>query len=193
MNNLQNDYDGLIFDMDGTLADTMPTHFIAWSKTFKKYGIDFSEDRFYALGGVPAEAIITMLAKEQGQTIDAVAVAIEKEKLFEFLLGDVQPVKEVKAIAQRYRELLPMAVATGSPMWVAEKILTALGMRDWFGAVVTADCIKNPKPAPDIYMKAARLIGVDPQRCHAFEDTELGMQAAFSAGMAVININTLRL
>jgi beta-phosphoglucomutase-like phosphatase (HAD superfamily) len=56
MNNLQNDYDGLIFDMDGTLADTMPTHFIAWSKTFKKYGIDFSEDRFYALGGVPAEA-----------------------------------------------------------------------------------------------------------------------------------------
>ena len=193
MKNLQNDYDGLIFDMDGTLADTMPTHFIAWSKTFKKYGIDFSEDRFYALGGVPAEAIITMLAKEQGQTIDAVAVAIEKEKLFEFLLGEVQPVKEVKAIAQRYRELLPMAVATGSPMWVAEKILTALGMRDWFGAVVTADCIKNPKPAPDIYEKAARLIGVDPQRCHAFEDTELGMQAASSAGMAVININTLRL
>ncbi len=192
MNNLQNDYDGLIFDMDGTLADTMPTHFIAWSKTFKKYGIDFSEDRFYALGGVPAEAIITMLAKEQGQTIDAVAAAIEKEKLFEFLLGEVQPVKEVKAIAQRYRELLPMAVATGSPMWVAEKILTALGMRDWFGAVVTADCIKNPKPAPDIYEKAARLIGVDPQRCHAFEDTELGMQAASSAGMAVININTLR-
>lgn len=193
MENLQNDYEGLIFDMDGTLADTMPTHFIAWSKTFKKYNINFSEDRFYALGGVPAEAIITMLAKEQGQSIDAVAIAIEKEKLFEFLLGEVQPVKEVKAIAQRYRELLPMAVATGSPMWVAEKILTALGMRNWFAAVVTADCIENPKPAPDIYVKAARLIGVPPQRCHAFEDTELGMQAASSAGMAVININTLRL
>ncbi len=193
MYNLQNAYDGLIFDMDGTLADTMPTHFIAWSKTFKKYGIDFLEDRFYSLGGVPAEAIITMLAKEQGQAIDAVAVAIEKEKLFEFLLGEVQPVKEVKAIAEHYRELLPMAVATGSPMWVAEKILTALGMRDWFDAVVTADCIENPKPAPDIYVKAARLIGVDPQRCHAFEDTELGMQAASSAGMAVININSLRL
>ena len=193
MENLQNDYEGLIFDMDGTLADTMPTHFIAWSKTFKKYNINFSEDRFYALGGVPAEAIISMLAKEQGQSIDAVAIAIEKEKLFEFLLGEVQPVKEVKAIAQRYRELLPMAVATGSPMWVAEKILTALGMRNWFAAVVTADCIENPKPAPDIYVKAARLIGVSPQRCHAFEDTELGMQAASSAGMAVININTLRL
>ena len=192
MVNLQNDYEGLIFDMDGTLADTMPTHFIAWSKTFKKYNINFSEDRFYALGGVPAEAIITMLAKEQGQSIDAAAIAIEKEKLFEFLLGEVQPVKEVKAIAQRYREILPMAVATGSPMWVAEKILTALGMRNWFAAVVTAECIENPKPAPDIYVKAARLIGVAPQRCHAFEDTELGIQAASSAGMDVININTLR-
>ena len=192
MEDLQNDYDGLIFDMDGTLADTMPTHFIAWSKTFKKYGINFSEDRFYALGGVPAEAIIIMLAKEQRQSIDAAAVAIEKEELFEFLLGEVQPVKEVKAIAERYREILPMAVATGSPMWVAEKILLALGMRNWFGAVVTADCIENPKPAPDIYLKAARLIGVNPQRCHAFEDTELGMQAASSAGMEVININTLR-
>ena len=192
MVNLQNDYEGLIFDMDGTLADTMPTHFIAWSKTFKKYGINFSEDRFYALGGVPAEAIIIMLAKEQRQSIDAAAVAIEKEELFEFLLGEVQPVKEVKAIAERYREILPMAVATGSPMWVAEKILLALGMRNWFGAVVTADCIENPKPAPDIYLKAARLIGVNPQRCHAFEDTELGMQAASSAGMEVININTLR-
>ena len=192
MENLQNDYDGLIFDMDGTLADTMPTHFIAWSKTFKRYDINFSEDRFYALGGVPAEAIIIMLAKEQRQSIDAAAVAIEKEELYEFLLGEVQPVKEVKAIAERYREILPMAVATGSPMCVAEKILLALGMRNWFGAVVTADCIENPKPAPDIYLKAARLIGVNPQRCHAFEDTELGMQAASSAGMEVININTLR-
>ena len=133
-----------------------------------------------------------MLAKEQGQSIDAVAIAIEKEKLFEFLLGEVQPVQEVKAIAQRYRKLLPMAVATGSPMWVAEKILIALGMRNWFAAVVSADCIENPKPAPDIYVKAARLIGVAPQRCHAFEDTELGLQAASSAGMDVININTLR-
>ena len=85
-----------------------------------------------------------------------------------------------------------MAVATGSPMWVAEKILSALGMRNWFAAVVTADCVENPKkPAPDIYVKAARLIGVDPKRCHAFEDTELGL-AASSAGMDVININTLR-
>lgn len=192
MYNLHLNYDGLIFDMDGTLADTMPTHFVAWSQTLKKYGIHFSEERFYALGGVPAVDIIILLAKEQGQSIDAAAVAIEKEVLFEALVGEVQPVQEVKAIAERHRDYLPMAVATGSPMWVAEKILTALGIREWFRAVVTADCVENPKPAPDVYLKAAQGIGVDPQRCHAFEDTALGVQAAARAGMTVVDINTLR-
>ena len=192
MENLQKDYEGLIFDMDGTLADTMPTHFTSWSQTLVKYGIEFTEERFYALGGVPALDILEMLADEQGVVIDAAAVAEEKELLFEALLGEVQPVQEVKAIAERHRAHLPMAIATGSPMWVAEKILSALGIRDWFGAIVSADCIENPKPAPDTYLKAAELIGVDPRRCHAFEDTKLGMDAAVKAGMVVVDVNTLR-
>jgi HAD superfamily hydrolase (TIGR01509 family) len=84
-----------------------------------------------------------------------------------------------------------MAVATGSPKWMAEKLLKNLGMRDWFGAVVSADDVEAPKPAPETYLRAAELIGVDPKCCHAFEDTELGMQSARNAGMEVININTL--
>lgn len=192
MINLHHDYDGLIFDMDGTLADTMPTHFTAWTRSMKAHGIDFSEERFYALGGVPAPVIIDMLAKEQGKTVDSIAVAEEKEELFLQLLQDVQPILPVRAIAEFHREHIPMAVATGSPKWVAEKILKALGIRDWFQAVVGAECVENSKPAPDVYLRAAELIGVDPRRCHAFEDTELGMEAARNAGMTVININTLR-
>ncbi len=99
MENLQEDYEGLIFDMDGTLADTMPTHFVAWSQTLSKYGIEFTEERFYSLGGVPALDILEMLAGEQGKVIDAAAVAEEKELLFEELLGEVRPVLAVKAIA----------------------------------------------------------------------------------------------
>ncbi|MDP4878938.1 MAG: HAD-IA family hydrolase [Opitutales bacterium] len=191
MENLHQQYDGLIFDMDGTLADTMPTHFEAWSRSMAQHGIDFPEDRFYALGGVPANKIIDMLAKEQGKVVDADAIAEAKEELFLQLLGDVQPVIPVKAIAEFHREHIPMAVATGSPKWVAEKLLKALGIREWFGAVVGAECVPNPKPAPDVYLKAAELIGVDPKRCHAFEDTKLGMDAARNAGMAVVDIHTL--
>ncbi|MGJ8638718.1 MAG: HAD family hydrolase [Opitutaceae bacterium] len=191
MQNLHHKYDGLIFDMDGTLADTMPTHFIAWSKSMAEHGLVFPEDRFYSLGGVPANKIINMLAEEQGVSVDADAIAEAKEDLFLELLGEVQPVVPVKAIAEAHREHMPMAVATGSPKWAAEKILTALGIRDWFGAVVGAECVENSKPAPDVYLKAAELIGVDPKKCHAFEDTALGIEAARNAGMDVVDIHTL--
>lgn len=191
MQNLHHKYEGLVFDMDGTLADTMPTHFIAWSRSMAEHGIQFPEERFYALGGVPAPNIITMLAEEQGLEVDARRLAEEKEALFLELIGEVQPVLPVKAIAEFHREHIPMAVATGSEKWVAEKILGALGIRDWFGAIVGADCVANSKPAPDTYLRAAELIGVDPRRCHAFEDTKLGIEAARRAGMEVIDINLL--
>ena len=191
MENLHHEYDGLIFDMDGTLADTMPTHFEAWSRSMAEHGLVLPEDRFYALGGVPASEIIELLAKEQGKQVDAVAIAEAKEDLFLELLGDVRPVVPVKAIAEFHREHIPMAIATGSPKWVAEKILKALGIREWFDAVVGAECVANSKPAPDTYLRAAELIGVDPKRCHAFEDTKLGIEAARNAGMEVVDIHTL--
>lgn len=191
MQNLQEKYDGLIFDMDGTLADTMPTHFIAWSRSMAEHGIAFSEERFYALGGVPAGKIIDMLAQEQGKVLDSHTIAEAKEALFMELLDEVKPVLQVKAIAEAHYGRMPMAVATGSPKWVAEKILKELGMREWFGAVVGAECVTNAKPAPDVYLKAAELIGVDPKRCHAFEDTKLGIESAERAGMVAVDIHTL--
>ncbi|ADE54587.1 HAD family hydrolase [Coraliomargarita akajimensis] len=192
MRDLHHHYDGLVFDMDGTLADTMPTHFEAWSQSMADYGIELTERRFYELGGVPAVHVIETLAQEQGVRIDGVeAIAEVKEHLFLDLLQDVQPILPVRAIAEFHRDHIPMAIATGSETWVAERILGTLGIRDWFQAVVGADDVQRPKPAPDSYLKAAELIGVSPARCHAFEDTALGIAAAKAAGMTVIDIHSL--
>ncbi len=194
MLNLHLRYNGLVFDMDGTLADTMPTHYIAWSESMAAHGIEFTEKRFYQLGGVPAVGVIRILAEEQGVALPegVEAIAHAKEERFVELAGEVRPVTEVKAIAEAHRGRIPMAVATGSQVWLAEKILGSLGMLDWFGAIIGADCVANPKPAPDTFVLAAERIGVDPARCHAFEDTPMGIAAAKAAGMDVVDVNTLR-
>jgi len=183
--------EGLVFDLDGTLVDTMPSHYVAWTAALKPHGIDFPEDRFYALGGMHAEAVIMLLAKEQGRHVDAKELAAEKEQLFVDLLESVIPIEPIFKIAEHYRERIPMAIATGSPLWLANKMLQSLGIQDWFQAIVGAESVAHPKPAPDCFLRAAELIEVAPEACHAFEDAQLGIQAAQRAGMQVTNVHTL--
>lgn len=184
-------YSGLVFDLDGTLVDTMPSHYLAWQAALQPHGLVFSEERFYALGGVHAEAIIRLLAEEQGKSVDAIALAADKEARFVAGITKVEPIKPVLKIAECYRGKIPLAIATGSPLWLANTMLQSLGIFDWFQAIVGAESVAHPKPAPDCFLRAAELIGVKPESCHAFEDAELGMLAAQRAGMQVTHVRTL--
>ena len=182
---------GLIFDCDGTLADTMPLHWIAWSSITKKYGLHFPEDRFYSLGGVPSRDILKMLSEEQNIPLDHLAVALEKENAYLPLLPQVRPVHEIVAIAKENHGQLPMAVASGGVKPIITQVLEHLGIRHLFQAIVTSEDVRRQKPAPDIFLEAARLIGIPPQECRAFEDTDLGMQAIRDAGMDAVDVRHL--
>ena len=186
------DIKGLIFDCDGTLADTMPMHWRAWQVIAEKYKLHFPEDRFYSLGGVPSPDILKMLSQEQNITLDYVAAGHEKENAYLPYLSTIQPVQEVVEIAKANYGKLPMAVASGGTQKIIVQVLEQLKIRHMFSAVVTCEMVQRQKPAPDIFLEAARRIGVEPQCCRAYEDTDLGMQAIRSAGMDAIDVRKLR-
>ncbi len=178
----------LIFDCDGTLADTMPLHWHAWQVISQRHGIHFTEDRFYALGGVPSRDILKTLREEQGLSYDHHEVSVEKERAFLPFLPTVRGIPEVIAIAREHHGKLPMAVASGGKKRIVEGVLQHLGIRHWFAAVVTSEDVTRQKPQPDIFLEAARLLGVEPQFCRGFEDTDLGMSAIRAAGMDAVDV-----
>lgn len=184
--------DALIFDCDGTLADTMPAHYISWRETLAPYGIDFPEQRFWAMGGYSAEDIVSILAGEQGIEVDPVRIGLQKDASFDRYLPAVQPIPEVVAAAREARGRLPMAVATGGTRTFCTEVLTRLSIIDWFDAIVCAEDVKVGKPAPDIFLEAARLLNVKPQLCTVYEDTDPGLEGARRAGMAVVDVRLLR-
>ncbi|MFT6861806.1 MAG: beta-phosphoglucomutase family hydrolase [Akkermansiaceae bacterium] len=189
---LSTDYKALIFDLDGTLVDSMPAHFKAWCKALKKQGHQgvFPEDVFYAMGGRPTRDIVEVLNGEQDLGLDPEEVAYAKKKAFLKNLASIELIPEVAKIAEEHRGKIPMAVASGGGRIVVEKTLQHLGISDWFDEVVTADDVKHGKPAPDIFLEAASRLGVDPKDCVVFEDARSGIIAARAAGMEVVVVPT---
>jgi beta-phosphoglucomutase family hydrolase len=182
---------GLIFDCDGTLADTMPLHWRAWQMVTARYKLHFPEERFYSLGGVPSRDILKMLAEEQGLSLDHIQAAHEKEEAYLPLMAQVEPIHVVVDVARENYGKIPMAVASGGTRQIIPQVLEHLGIRHMFNAIVTSECVVNQKPAPDIFLEAARRIGVEPKFCRAYEDTDLGLQAIRSAGMEAVDVRQL--
>src|SRR5262245_16251728 len=180
---------GLIFDCDGTLADTMPAHFKAWTAMLGRYGIPFPEVRFYAMGGMPTASIIRVLAADAGVSVtDIDAMVREKERGFLTHLDAVTAIEPVLAVARAYRGKLPIAVASGGYRDTITRTLDRLGVRDWFGAMVVAEDTPRHKPEPDVFLEAARRLGVSAEGCGVFEDTDIGLEAASRAGMRSVDV-----
>ena len=180
---------GLIFDCDGTLADTMPAHYRAWTAMLEPHGIPFPEPRFYAMGGMPTSRIIGLLAADAGVVVaDVDAMVREKERLFLQHLDALAPIVPVVAVAAAYRGTLPMAVASGGYRDIVAQTLARLSLSDWFATMVTAEDTARHKPEPDVFLEAARRLGVAPRACAVFEDTELGLEAARRADMLAVDV-----
>lgn len=178
---------GYIFDCDGTLADTMPLHYRAWTRIVGELGGSFPKELFYQLGGKPTAQILSLLRDEYGLKVgDVQAAAERKEQYFLEMIGEVKPIEAVVNIARRWHGIRPLAVASGGFRRQIEKTLDVLGIRPLFQAVVCVEDYTRGKPFPDPFLEAARRLSVPPAQCLAFEDSPLGVQAARAAGMQCV-------
>ncbi len=180
-----------IFDLDGTLADTMPTHFRAWQEVAEKYGIDFPENRFYALGGIPTKKIAQILIEEQGLSANPEEVAKDREEAYERRLDEIGRLEAIIEIADELRKKGPIAIASGGQRKLADRVLDKLGIKDWFKVVLTSEDTKNHKPDPEPFLEAAKRMGVDPKDCTVYEDSDPGLEAARRAGMKGVDVRAL--
>lgn len=173
----------LIFDLDGTLADTMPVHFLAYKHILSEYGIDFTPELFATLAGVPAVETIQKLNNQFGTNMDPEEIGHLKEREYEKMMHKMKPVEPVVDLLKKYHDKMPVSVGTGGYHRLAWKTLEILGLQDYFDILVSSEDVENTKPHPETFLKCAEKMGVPPQYCQVFEDGELGIQAADAAGM----------
>jgi HAD superfamily hydrolase (TIGR01549 family) len=176
-------YKGYIFDCDGTLAHSMPVHYVAWRQTAEENGLQMSEELFYSLGGVPTTRIVEILNEKFGANLDPELVAKRKEEVYVENMGDMRPLVEVAAFARKVATFGKVSIASGGYLPVVLKTLEAIGFKDFFPVIVTSEQVSRGKPFPDMFLEAAKRMDVPPSECLVLEDSPAGIEAAKAAGM----------
>ena len=179
---------GLIFDLDGTIADTMPIHYLAWRNAASKFGIDFTIELFGQLAGIPLYPTVQKLNERFGKNIDPKEMGDAKENEYEENMHKMKPVKPVVGLIKKYHGKLPMAIGTGGCRRLSQKALQIIGVDQYIDNLVSAGDVQKHKPHPDTFLRCAELINVTPELCQVFEDGILGIQAAKTAGMMVVDV-----
>jgi beta-phosphoglucomutase-like phosphatase (HAD superfamily) len=181
-------FDAFLFDCDGTIADSMPLHYIAWNKALSEWKCELSEELFYQWGGMPIAEIIAKLNQKHGLKMPVDEVSRRKEEYYLQALHQLEAVPEVLQCIDSNYGKIPFAVVSGSARDSVVASLNQLNLLDRFDAVVCAGEYAKSKPDPEAFLLAAKRLGVDPKSCLVFEDTEMGIQAAIAAGMAYVKI-----
>lgn len=189
-------YAGYIFDLDGTLVDSMPVHFKAWRWALREHGAPqhvFRWEEFVAHGGMAAPDIVADLNATYGLDMEPETVADDKRNRYAWLLqNETLPViPETVNLVRRLREQgIPYAIGTGSMPSGAMETLESAGVADLFPIMVTPADVPPGfgKPRPDIFLLCAERMGVNPRECVVFEDAEPGIQAAMAGGMDYVRV-----
>ena len=184
-------YAALIFDCDGTLADTLSVHYQTWQAAFRKFDVELPEAWYYERTGFSALKLIQAFNESFGYTIDENTVEAKRQQHFSNLIHQVQEVEAVAAVARANYGKVPMAVASNGQRAVVEPTIEAIKLRSLFHTIVTLDDVTTGKPAPDLFLLAAERMGVEPDECIVYEDSDSGLEAARRARMRWVDVRVL--
>ena len=178
----------LIFDLDGTLSDSLPVHLASWHAVCERFNCTFDERIMVEMTGAPTLLFAERIVREQKLQIKPEELVVLKQQEFWQKINQIKPHDAVIGLMKKAHGTMPMAIGTGASRMSAMLQLKELGIDHLFDFIVTADDVDRHKPEPDTFLKCAELMGVEPKYCQVFEDGELGMQAAETAGMLLTDV-----
>ena len=185
--NLSN-YSALIFDCDGTLVDTVHLHFQSFQRALAAQGFAFDEAWYRNRLGISRRLLFLEFEREYKIALDHEAAIRMSQAVFATLVNQVQESRFAASIARLHYGRMPMAVASGGQRVVVEATLRACRLFDLFDVIVTFEDVNVGKPAPDLFLEAARRLTISPSSCLVFEDSDEGIDAAACAGMAAVDV-----
>ncbi|RWY47887.1 HAD family hydrolase [Mucilaginibacter gilvus] len=182
-----------IFDMDGTLIDNTPFHYKAWQLLFKKYNMpELSRETYKGeISGVPIANTVRRYFADADENLIK-TIAHEKQAFYQQeFLPYLKPINGLENFLAELKDGgVKMAVATSSDMADVDFIFDTIPIRQYFDAIITGDMVNEPKPSPQIFLKAAEQLNARPENCLVFEDSTAGLKAGKDAGMKVVGITT---
>ena len=185
---IPDDVQALIFDCDGTLADTFGAHYRAFKAALVPYSVEFTAAFYAARLGLSRRQLLDALQAETGVVLDDDDVATRSPALFLDHIQAVKPIPFSVDMVTRHRGRLKLGVASAGMRSVVRASLQAIGLLDVFGTIVTIEDTGVGKPAPDLFLKAAANLDVLPAHALVFEDSNEGIEAARRAGMRCVDI-----
>jgi beta-phosphoglucomutase family hydrolase len=178
----------LIFDLDGTLANSLPVHMECWDIVCDQFGYHFRREVMLEMTGMPTLKFAEYVKEQSGCSFLPEEIAKMKQNEFLKRVDQITLFDPIFDLVLKYHQKLPLAIGTGGSRKSAELMLDWLGIRDYFDAVVTSNDVSRHKPDPDTFLECARRMGIEPQYCQVFEDGDMGIRAAHAAGMMVTDV-----
>ncbi|MFM2485784.1 beta-phosphoglucomutase family hydrolase [Celerinatantimonas yamalensis] len=184
-------YLALIFDMDGTVIDSLPAHQTAWEQILGQYHIPYTGAQMNYLNGWPALQTVDYLCQHASiHSLDIAAISAEKEALYQKIARKMVVPTPIVDIVKRYAHK-PIAIGTGATTLEASTLLAHLGIDTLFPVIVGSDQVKAHKPSPETFLRCAQLLDVAPEHCVVFEDAQAGFDAATAAGMTYVDVRNI--